>query len=99
VASVGQSQAEYCEEVCAELRRRGIRVSSDLRNEKLGYKVREAQVMKIPYLLVVGDKEVETGTVAPRKYGGDAMAALPVKDFIEIVAGENDPYSWMEVTV
>ncbi len=97
VASVGQSQAEYCEEVCAELRRRGIRASSDLRNEKLGYKVREAQVMKIPYLLVVGDKEVETGTVAPRKYGGGAMEALPVDDFIEIVAGENDPYSWMEV--
>ena len=97
VASVGQNQAEYCEEVCAELRRRGIRVGSDLRNEKLGYKVREAQVMKIPYLLVVGDKEVETGTVAPRKYGGDAMEALPVDDFIEIVAGENDPYSWMEV--
>lgn len=97
VASVGQSQAEYCEEVCAELRRRGIRVASDLRNEKLGYKVREAQVMKIPYLLVVGDKEVETGTVAPRKYGGDAMEALPVDDFIEIVTGENDPYSWMEV--
>lgn len=99
VASVGQSQAEYCEEVCAELRRRGIRVGSDLRNEKLGYKVREAQVMKIPYLLVVGDKEVETGTVAPRKYGGDAMEALPVDDFIEIVVGENDPYRWMEVTV
>ena len=99
VASVGQGQAEYCEEVCSELRSRGIRVGSDLRNEKLGYKVREAQVMKIPYLLVVGDKEVETGTVAPRKYGGDAMAALPVKDFIEIVVGENDPYSWMEVTV
>jgi len=99
VASVGQGQAEYCEEVCSELRSRGIRVGSDLRNEKLGYKVREAQVMKIPYLLVVGDKEVETGTVAPRKYGGDAMTALPVKDFIEIVVGENDPYSWMEVTV
>ena len=99
VASVGQNQAEYCEEVCAELRRRGIRVGSDLRNEKLGYKVREAQVMKIPYLLVVGDKEVETGTVAPRKYGGNAMEALPVDDFIEIVAGENDPYRWMEVTV
>ena len=97
VASVGQNQAEYCEEVCAELRRRGIRVGSDLRNEKLGYKVREAQVMKIPYLLVVGDKEVETGTVAPRKYGGGAMEALPVDDFIEIIAGENDPYSWMEV--
>ena len=97
VASVGQSQAEYCEEVCAELRCRGIRVTSDLRNEKLGYKVREAQVMKIPYLLVVGDREVETGTVAPRKYGGDAMEALPVDDFIEIVARENDPYSWMEV--
>ena len=99
VASVGRGQAEYCEEVCAELRRRGFRVGSDLRNEKLGYKVREAQVMKIPYLLVVGEKEVETGTVAPRKYGGDAMAALPVEDFIEIVAEENDPYSWMEVTV
>ena len=99
VASVGQNQAGYCEEVCAGLRRRGIRAESDLRNEKLGYKVREAQVMKIPYLLVVGDKEVETGTVAPRKYGGDAMEAMAVDDFVEIVAAQNDPYRWMEVTV
>ena len=99
VASVGQSQAEYCKEVCSELRSRGIRVGSDLRNEKLGYKVREAQVMKIPYLLVVGDREVETGTVAPRKYGGEAMAALRVEDFIEIVEEENDPPSWMEAEV
>ena len=97
VASVSRDQAEYCEEVCEKLRSRGIRVEMDLRNEKLGYKVREARVMKVPYLLIVGDKEVQTGTVAPRKYGEDAEEALPVESFIETVAAENDPRSLMEV--
>ncbi len=97
VASVSRDQVEYCEEVCEKLRSRGIRVEMDLRNEKLGYKVREARVMKVPYLLIVGDKEVQTGTVAPRKYGEDAEEALPVESFIETVAAENDPRSLMEV--
>ncbi len=97
VASVGREHAEYCERVCGTLRESGIRAETDTRNEKLGYKVREAQTMKIPYLLVAGDREAEAGTVAPRRYGQEAMPALSVGDFVERVAGENDPYGWREV--
>lgn len=97
VASVGAEQVEYCERVRAELESEGLRVGTDIRNEKLGYKVREAQMMKIPYLLVAGEKEAESETVAPRKYGGGQMRPLSVGEFAEIAAGENDPYGWREV--
>ena len=55
---------EYAEEVKAKLAAAGVRVETDLRNEKIGYKIREAQMQKLPYMLVVGDKEREAGTVA-----------------------------------
>ena len=97
VASVGAEQAEYCERVRAELEKKGLRVGADTRNEKLGYKVREAQVMKIPYLLVAGAKEAEAETVAPRKYGEGSMPPLSVGEFAEIAVRENDPYGWREV--
>ena len=97
VASVGREHAGYCESVCETLRSGGIRARTDTRNEKLGYKVREAQTMKIPYLLVAGDREAESGTVAPRRYGQESMPALSVGDFLETVSAENDPYRWTEV--
>ncbi len=96
VASVGRNQTEYCEDICRKLCAAGLRAEADLRNEKLGYKVREAQTMKIPYLLVAGEKEVQTGTVAPRKYGAGAMDALSLDDFIETASRENNPYNRME---
>ncbi len=59
----------------AELRAAGLRAEADLRNEKLGYKIREAQLEKVPFVLVVGDKEVAAGTVAPRRRGAGTLAA------------------------
>ncbi len=69
VLNITDDQAEFCEQVRASLAARGIRVETDLRNEKLGYKVREAQMEKIPYILVVGDKEVEARGVNMRLRG------------------------------
>ena len=60
----------------------GLRVEFDGRNEKIGYKIREAQGQKIPYMLVIGDKEMEAGTVAIRKRGQGDIGARPLNEFI-----------------
>ena len=88
LVTVTERQNPYAEGVYDELVRQGIRVEKDLRNEKLGFKIREAQLQKIPYMLVVGDKEVETGTIAPRKRSGEAMSAVKVEDFVVQVKSE-----------
>ena len=62
--------------------------SSTSRNEKLGYKIREAQLAKVPYAVVIGDKEVAAESVAPRRRGGENFAPLPVGDFIENLRAE-----------
>ena len=83
---------EYAEKVEAELRAAGIRAECDLRNEKLGYKIREAQLEKLPYKLVVGDKEAEEGTVAVRTRDAD-KGAMPLGDFIAKIKEEIDTKS------
>ena len=88
VATVGDEWTEYAEKVVCALAEKGIRVERDFRSEKLGYKVREAQVMKIPYLLVVGEKEAAGGTVAPRKYGSESLSPMEVGEFIEMLKEE-----------
>ncbi|MGR5952656.1 His/Gly/Thr/Pro-type tRNA ligase C-terminal domain-containing protein [Bacillus paranthracis] len=60
---------QYADEVADKLAQAGVRVERDVRDEKLGYKIREAQMQKIPYVLVIGDKEMENGAVNVRKYG------------------------------
>jgi threonyl-tRNA synthetase len=73
---VTEKHREYAHEVAGELRALGVRVHVDDRNEKLGYRIREAQVQKVPYMLVVGDKEVESRTVAVRhRHAGDLGAS------------------------
>ena len=67
----------------------GIRVETDLRNEKIGKKIAEGRVQKIPYLLVIGDKEAESGSVAVRSRAGDE-GAVPLADFIARVRAEID---------
>ena len=62
----------------------------DLRNEKLGYKIRSAQTSKVPYQLVIGDQEVETGTVNVRRYGQDASESMKVQDFIAEIRRDNE---------
>jgi threonyl-tRNA synthetase len=86
VASVTEKHREYGLGVAEALRALGLRVRLDDRNEKLGFKIREAQVHKVPYMLVVGDKEIEAGTVSVRhRHAGD-LGSMPVEDFGRKVA-------------
>ena len=78
---------EYAEQVKAQLEQRGFRVSMDDRNEKIGYKIREAQMEKIPYMLILGDKEQEAGTVAVRNRKGK-QEVMPLADFIAKLSDE-----------
>jgi threonyl-tRNA synthetase len=75
----------YAEEVGRRLLNAGIRVEKDFRNEKLGHKIREAQIQKIPYMLVIGDNEVSHQTVTPRRRGGEKIPSMSIKDFINEV--------------
>ena len=83
ILTVTDDHKEYAMKVFEQLRDEGWRVELDERNEKLGYKIREAQLAKIPYALVIGDKEVAAQTVAPRRRGGENLAPLSVSDFIQ----------------
>ncbi len=73
--------ADYAQSVADKLAALGVRVETDLRNEKIGYKIREAQMQKIPYMLVIGDKEKEAGTVSVRTRAGVDMGAMALADF------------------
>jgi len=92
VVNVTDNQAEYAEEVYQQLRAAGVRVELDLRNEKLGFKIREAQVAKIPYMLVIGDREMEEKTVAPRFRNGKNLESMTVADFVSFVEKEAAQY-------
>jgi threonyl-tRNA synthetase len=81
LVTVTDDQKDYASKVFDELRQEGWRIELDGRNEKLGYKIREAQLAKIPYAVVIGDKEVAAGTVAPRRRGGENLTPLPVREF------------------
>jgi threonyl-tRNA synthetase len=81
VMNITDKQAEYCEKVKESLKNKGFRVEADLRNEKIGFKIREHTLQKVPYLLVVGDKEVESGTVAVRTRGGEDLGTMTFDDF------------------
>ncbi|MBI4715269.1 MAG: threonine--tRNA ligase, partial [Nitrospirae bacterium] len=76
ILSITDAQKEYAEEIRRALANEGFRVDADLRNEKLGYKVREAQMAKIPYVLVLGKKEMENRTAAVRKRGGEDLGPM-----------------------
>jgi len=88
ILNMTDEQAEYCEEVYAQLRKAGVRIEKDLRNEKLNYKIREAQVAKIPYMLIVGDKEKADGTVTVRQRDGANLPPMTIAEFAEKVAVE-----------
>ena len=81
VLPITDRAADYAKQVAAKLDAAGVRVETDLRNEKIGYKIREAQLQKIPYMLVVGDKEAESGAVAVRTRAGEDLGAMPLADF------------------
>jgi threonyl-tRNA synthetase len=82
VMNITDSQTEYVDKVVEALKKKGIRVETDLRNEKIGYKVREAQLQKIPYMLVLGDKEMQDGSVSVRSRKGGNLGTMSLDDFI-----------------
>jgi len=91
ILTITDSQAAYARQVHDHLQRAGIRSELDLRNEKLSFKVREAEVQKVPYMIVLGDKEVSTATVAPRGRKGEKIPPLSVEAFIDRLAAERVP--------
>lgn len=92
VLNVTDNQAAYTERVFGALRDAGVRVQKDLRNEKLGFKIREAQMEKVPYMLVIGDKEMESGTVAPRHRSGKTLDPMTPEEFVRFVQDECRQY-------
>ena len=86
VMNITDSQAEYVSGVVDALKNKGFRVENDLRNEKIGFKIREHTIQKTPYLLVIGDREVETQTVAVRTRSGEDLGTMQVSAFAELLA-------------
>ena len=88
IVTVTDAQLDFARTVCEELQSRGVRVEVDTRSEKLGYKIREAQLQKVPYMLVIGDKEVEKGAIAPRKRDGTQVSLMTPPQFADLVEKE-----------
>ena len=88
VINVSEAQAGYAESVAARLRQAGFRVAADLRNEKISYKIREHSLQKLPYQLVVGDKEMQAGSVAVRTRSGEDLGAMALEVFIDRLGNE-----------
>lgn len=89
VLNITDGQLDYADTVYQELRKADIRVEKDTRNEKLNYKIREAQLAKIPYMVIVGDKEMETETVTVRMRNGKNLDPMSVSDFAELIRKES----------
>jgi threonyl-tRNA synthetase len=88
VLNITDANAGYAEQVAKTLQKQGLRVATDLRNEKITYKIREHSMQKVPYILVAGDKEKANGTVAVRARGNIDLGAMPLADFSAKIAGD-----------
>src|SRR5690606_7798279 len=91
VLNITDAQADYAEGVRKTLVNQGFRVEADLRNEKIGYKIREHTLQKVPYLLVAGARERDNGHVSVRTRSGEDLGSMPVQDFIDRLRAENGP--------
>jgi threonyl-tRNA synthetase len=88
VLNITDSQADYCDDVFRALKAKGYRVESDLRNEKIGFKIREHTIQRVPYLIVVGDREIENGEIAVRARNGDDLGSMSVDAFSLLLQNE-----------
>lgn len=88
VLPIGDAHHAFSQEAYQKMRSAGLRVQIDLRNEKIGYKIREWEMKKVPYIFVIGAREVENGTVGVRKHGDGDLGALPLERAIEMVTAE-----------
>ena len=85
ILPISEKHVEYAKALAKQMHRDYVRVEVDDRSEKIGYKIRQAQMAKVPYMLVVGDKEVEEGTVNVRKHGGDELGSVPFEQFFNAI--------------
>jgi threonyl-tRNA synthetase len=88
VMSITQAHASYATDVVQALKKQGFRAQPDLRNEKISYKIREHSMQKLPYLLVVGEKEMQAGQVAVRARGGVDLGVMPLDEFSRRLADD-----------
>jgi threonyl-tRNA synthetase len=88
VLNITDRQADYAGQLAESLKNQGFRAEVDLRNEKIGFKIREHTLHRVPYLLVVGDRELESGTVAVRSRSGEDLGSMALEGFVERLAGE-----------
>ena len=88
VTCAGHGIEHYVAQVVEKLKKSGIRCDFDLRNEKITYKIREHSLQKLPYLLVVGDKEMQAGCVAVRTRTGEDLGSMPIEAFIERIKSD-----------
>lgn len=88
ILPISEKHVEYANQLAKQMHHDYVRVEVDDRNEKIGYKIRQAQMAKVPYMLVVGDKEVEDGTVNVRKHGGDELGTVPFEEFFNAIKTE-----------
>lgn len=88
VLNITDKQAEYCESVRKSLSDKGFRVVTDLRNEKIGFKIREHTIQKTPFLLVAGDKEVDAGTISVRTRAGEDLGSMTIAQFTDLLTTE-----------
>jgi threonyl-tRNA synthetase len=88
VMNITDDQTEYVKQVTETLRNQGLRVTSDLRNEKVGFKIREHTLQRVPYLLVAGDREAGSHSLAVRTRNGKDLGAMPVESIVAKLAEE-----------
>ncbi len=88
VLNITDNQAQYVRKLEETLQNKGFRVEADLRNEKIGFKIREHTIQKVPYLLVIGDREVETNTMAVRALSGEDLGSMSLEACLELLAGD-----------
>ena len=88
VLNITDAQADYCREIAKSLQNQGLRVMTDLRNEKITYKIREHALQKLPFILVVGDKEKEAGAVAVRARGNKDLGVMSLEAFSKLIAAD-----------
>ncbi|MFT7724735.1 MAG: threonine--tRNA ligase [Roseateles sp.] len=88
IANITDAQADYVEEIVKSLQKQGLRVQADLRNEKITYKIRQLSLQKLPYILVVGDKEKANGSVAVRARGNQDLGVMPLQEFVDRISAD-----------
>jgi threonyl-tRNA synthetase len=86
VVNITDKQSDYARQVAARLQKAGFRVETDLRNEKIGFKIRELEMGKVPYVVVVGDKEMASGSVSVRARHGQDLGTLSIEEFLETLS-------------